>query len=272
MGSKHGHNDHHRFHRPRTVQAVGFKTALTREHVWACDVLSVLWGRHAIVPAMPIVDYGVNVLAKPFPKAPPARDRDFTIAPQSYLPQLLPPSSIAATRLPAFRHRTAGVTLIRDFLHYPHSTQEPHDNGIDRAVYPMRRRLYFGRPYGSYFDPLIAPESFDVRLSRCARPKPQCARLVLLRSADPVVNQCLQAPYNNGRGRRSSFDGVDIIPDYGCGLSPEPVRGKPHETDRWTGHAPRVDISNPCACRPEVPLPSVSLTNQPPRLGILTAC
>jgi hypothetical protein len=130
--------------------------------VWTCDISPVIWRIQALVPTMLIVDSGVGMLAHPLPQAPPARARDFDIAPQPCFPKLLPPARGAATGTRAFRRQISGSRLTRDFLRYPNAPQEPRDNGMAHAIHPMRRRLYHGRPYGSYFDPWMGPELFDV--------------------------------------------------------------------------------------------------------------
>jgi hypothetical protein len=224
MGSEDGHDDHHHFHTRRTVQTVCFNAALRREHVRAYAMLPVLWGTHAIIPMWPSVGYGVGLPAQSFPKALPALDDDFNVVPQMYHRELLSPSRVSATEILTFRRRISRRGVTQDFLHYSHSTRQPHDNHADRTTYPMRRRLYRSPPYQGHFYPLMALASCSLRLGQWARPQLQHGTLVMWPPVGPIAARCRHTlcrhtPYRSCKGHHSNFAGANLILDHGWGLT-----------------------------------------------------
>jgi hypothetical protein len=155
-----GHEDHHRFHTPGTLQAMGSKTTLVLRHVWTHGKGNIPSGKCGVVPPMPREEHGGGACPQPLPNAAPAVDHDYDVASQMRRAELLPPARAPGViTSSAIRHPILPAALAHDFLRYPDSARQPHGNNAVRAADRMQLRPYHNRPA---FDQLMALERFRV--------------------------------------------------------------------------------------------------------------
>jgi hypothetical protein len=165
-----GHEDHHRYHTPGTLQAMGSKTTLVHVRVWAHGRGNIPSGTRKFVPPMAREAEGGGACPQPLPKATPAVDHDYDVASQMRLAGLLPPARapgiITSSKI---RHPILPATLAHEFLCYPDSARQPHGNNAVLAAHPMQLRPYHDRSYRRDFVQLMAIERFRVHPSTINR-------------------------------------------------------------------------------------------------------
>jgi hypothetical protein len=224
--SEDGSHDHHRFSTLGTVRAVGSKAAFMPERMWMHGTLPVPWGTRAAMPAMPPVEYGEGLAAPTFPNAPPALHHGFDVALQMCWTELLPLARASAIGTAGMPRPILRAGLTQDFPRNSRSVQQPHHYQADWAAHPMVRKLHPDQLYRRACDPLMALESFYLRLARSARAEARHDTPVLLQLVSPVVDRCLPALPCSVKGRLFGFGAANAILHRVWGIVPIASRKK----------------------------------------------